>query len=207
MTTTSSVRVAPITGRHPLKCPYCGDVRSNVTTSGTEGSYLYDGDTVFGVWQRLTDEQRNSGPFDYGLMVGRCPSCDSRYFVIQASFANSMSRENEGEFDHLTECLRYNLPIEHRHNLLCALTAPIPGVPDRWYVEEQWDERYETILHFHVFGPFPLDNPDEVEGPNGVSACSGSDDGPWEYGRNLLLNTWDVLRAFNRQGETTLAHK
>lgn len=192
----------PIDGIHQLPCPACGDTTLSVerhemwTPRG--GYFCTDGDTIFGVWERLSEAQRQPSTFRLDLSVGQCPHCWARHFTVGTNLIHSAAQEDSEEHRQLVEHLYGCVEPQGQENFICEISEPIEGLPRQWLLEETWTP--QGPMHEHTFGPFALGNPSEVEGPCGVSACSGSGGGAWKFGGDLLVAMWDSLRAFNRAG-------
>lgn len=185
------IQSSVLTQAHALVCPSCGEPvfvahpdRSEVPGGGT---WLRDGDTVGGLYQLLTDEQRTPSAFDCELLVGGCRSCGNDYYVTVASFMDA-------DYEAVDAYLCFNTDLGPERNFLCSLQAPSEGVPTQWVMHE-----YSTqvgLMHHHVFGPWALEDTDGVIGPHGVSMCGhGAVADPWANARTLLHTTWDALRV------------
>lgn len=183
-----------IISKHTLTCPTCSEAVFVAHAARSEVPnrryWLSDGDTVGGVFQALTNQQRSADAFSYELLVGACPSCESQYYVVETSF---MPAHPDAE-----EYLHFNMPLDIEKNYICSMQIAVEGVPSTW-LQQEYSTPIGVMLH-HVFGPYKLLNSDSVVGPNGVSSCGGGglgDSNPWNFARNLLLAAWDSLRTTN----------
>jgi len=180
----------PLVSTHTLACPSCGKpvylAHSDRSEVPGGGAWLRDGDTVGGLYQMLSDAQRNPSAFHYELMVGGCRSCGEDYYVTLISLMDAAYEDVEAY-------LSFNKALGPERNFLCAMQAPTDGVPSQWLLHE-----YSTqsgLMHHHVFGPWALKDSEGVIGINGVSSCGvGVTAAAWVHARNLLHAAWDALR-------------
>lgn len=199
--TVPTVHVEPITDAapHTINCPCCGKPRLTVgeidmKTAGESKYFLEDGDTIQNIWGTLRPEQRKRETFTAVLEVGTCSACKGRYFIVDVALVDSLAPEGSKEHDFYMECLYGNVPLRHSVQAVCSLDQPIDGVPAQWLMIENLAD--DKPVQQHWFGPFRLDNPDDVEGSNGV-AYHGNDAEPWTFGRDLVVRAWDMLWALN----------
>lgn len=116
-------------------CPHCGEVILRTQPTGWSRSpqnltTFYDGDTLFGVWHKLTDEQKKPNAFAYFLNVGRCFSCLKPYSAIEFNFINH--NDNSGEVIERTDVGSYlllNEEMDEPENYVVSqsLCADIPA--------------------------------------------------------------------------------
>lgn len=200
-TTTPTVHVQPITDASPYKinCPCCGKPRLIVTEAGMENAggsmyFLEDGDTIQGIWSNLRPEQQKRETYTAVLEVGTCSACGGRYFIVDVALVDSLAPEGSKDYDFHLECLHGNIPLRLNVQAVCSLDQPIDGVPAQWLMLENLAD--DKPIQQHWFGPFRLDNPDDVEGANGVAYHGGNGE-PWAFGKDLVLKVWDALWALN----------
>jgi len=201
MTTTPTIHVQPITGEatHTINCPCCGNLRLIVHDDHIEDAmkvtgkehFIEDGDTVQGIWSRLSKEQQKREMYSACLEVGTCPQCKGRHFIIEMALVDSFARDGTTEYDDYFQCLLGNVDLRQGGHAVCTLDQPIDGVPGSWLMFENFTDDNKPIQQ-HWFGPFRLDRPDDVEGSNGV-AYHGGDAEPWIFGRDLVVKAWDPL--------------
>lgn len=186
------VDLREIYGAHHLCCPSCGKPVFTAFATASRvpggGCWLRDGDTVGGLFHRLTPEQKTPSAFDYELLVGGCRACGSDYYVFQTKFINA---DREGLIDYLLE----NVLLGHEHNFIVSASRAVDGVPEQWLMHEH--QTPGGPMHSHVFGPFRLVDVEGVIGPYGVACCMGAEAAPWHHARTVLLATWNALRALN----------
>ncbi len=188
---TQRIRSAPVTDSHALVCPWCKKLVLLIYPDRSEvpggGFWLRDGDTIYGLYNQLTEVQTTPNAFADMLMVGGCRHCGNDYYVIQATFMNAKRDDAE-------PYLYFNTDLGSERNYVCSPVTRIENVPNPWVMQE-----YNTphgLMQHHIFGPWVLDDPAGVIGPYGVSSCGGQAD-PWDHGRALLLTLWDNLRALH----------
>lgn len=197
---TNPVHVQTITeatGSVDSLCPWCGHVLLRTFEKGYpevpgRKTWLSDGDTILGILESLTEEQKECNAFDCHLSVGDCPSCRGDYYTIEAVFIDAE------ETDELDDFLNFNVPMEESLNFVCTLAASREELPKRWIMGER--KTPGGPMHDHMFGPFRLDSPEEIIHPEwGVMACTGGGADPWEHGKTLILSLFDDLRKINRE--------
>ncbi|EAA6778375.1 TPA: hypothetical protein ACIVQA_004149 [Salmonella enterica subsp. enterica serovar Lansing] len=75
-------------------CPHCGEIVFKTQPTGwsksVQGKYIFSigGDTIGGVWQKLTDEQKTPNAFYYDFNVGCCRFCFESFFAVGFYFIN-----------------------------------------------------------------------------------------------------------------------
>ncbi len=167
-----------------VNCPFCGEPRLIVLANETKvhggGMWLQDGDTVFGVYTKLTTEQRYPDGFTYELLVGECPFCNNGYYVVQLNMMNAAN-------DEVDDIIRWNRECKLEQNFICLQLSGVQWVVSKFYTEKG------TMLS-HTFGPFRLDDHSNVKTIYGVTACKGKSE-PWVNAQNILLNAWDTARV------------
>jgi hypothetical protein len=183
---------------HSSSCPWCGHALLRTLPHGFDvpgrKTWLRDGDTILGVWESLTEEQKNRNAYDFHLFVGDCPSCKKDYYTIETGFIDAEKTEELDEF------LNHNVPgmEDLVSNFLCTLVDGQEGLPRQWTMEEY--RTPEGPMHKHMFGPFRLDSPEEIIHPEyGVMACTGGEADPWKHGGFLILALFDDLRNIVRE--------
>lgn len=189
------LKKVPSNAPHELLCPSCEKCVYKVYRNKTEvpggGYWLQDGDTIPGLYEILTDIQKSEIAFDYELLVGKCKndSSQNNFYVITAGFMF-------GEQDDVEEYLFFNKKMDSVTNYICSLEYV---VENNLCVDEFILQRFETPLgamHHFIFGPFMLDEVDNVVGGYGVTACqSDTDNMPWSHAKQLLLSRWDIMRS------------
>lgn len=161
-------------------CPVCKHVlvehfhESN--TYHVKNCVFLDGDTIFGLWQKLTIEQKDYQHSDYEFLVGRCDSCESSYYCVVLGFINSSDGESE-------QYLFGNREMELKNNYICSKDNITP-----WLVSV-----YDTPLgelHRHWLEFISIKNEDNIIGPNGVSACC-SEGSEWDDAALQVLKVFD----------------
>ncbi len=193
------IRLKQIIEPWPVKCPCCGAEILRVATHEVEvvgeGYWLHDGDTIFGLLQRLSDEQRAKG-YDYDVLVGRRPCCGRNYFVVQALFVDAVVEEGS-EFEY--RYLHQNDDPGPETNFVAHYDGPfvLNGAPKEWRVRQH--DTPLGVLHCHMFGPFVLKD-DSIIGEYGVAACiGGGHENPFQFGSDLLFGLWDDLRKLTAE--------
>ena len=96
-----------------------------------------DGDTIFGLWQRLSEAQRTPRTFDYSGGHGTCQAYQQRYAIFGAQFINApqQSRETD-DYLHGTYQFRGLPHLQFRNhrvtsaNLQCAAPTWIVATAD-----------------------------------------------------------------------------
>ena len=193
---THKIDLIDIEDTHALTCPSCGKpvllVHPNHSEVPGRRYWLTDGDTIPGLLGRLSKEQLSPDGVDCQLIVGACPDCDAKYYVVQAGFMAADS-------DDACEYLHFNADLGAEHNCLCHSSGSAVGLPAQWLLQE-----YSTplgLMQSHIFGPYLLRDPGKVSGVCGVLARSADaedqKDSPWTDARNRLLSLWDALRALH----------
>lgn len=200
----AEIELRPI-GAEPflMYCPHCGTPAAQATahdfrTLGAvddQDRLLRDGDTIPGLYEVLEQSGRRlDHGFDYELLIGSRPCCRRDYYVVEVHLVGFEDRDHDWLSETgtpvfgIAECTRCE-----------DATVPAPGIPPRWLFARH--QQPPGPLHIHTFGPFPLPDDDDLEGPYGVCACtSDADDGEnvWAHGRQLLLALWDELVALVR---------
>ncbi|EAB3660487.1 hypothetical protein EGA70_14495 [Salmonella enterica] len=75
-------------------CPHCGGVVFKTQPTGWSKSvqqkYIFSdgGDTIGGVWHKLTDEQKLPNAFHYAFNLGHCSLCPESFFAVEFNFIN-----------------------------------------------------------------------------------------------------------------------
>lgn len=179
-------------------CPSCGNVLLTMDPCGVHvpgrETWLRDGDTILGIYGRLSPEQHKHGAFWFSLCVGDCPACKKDYYTIEGSFIDA------DRTDELDDFLCFNARMDLLSNSVCTLVEGPDGFPKCWTLSEYRIPNSDLLMHSHMFGPFSLDSPEGVIHPEyGVMACSGSGADPWEHGEDLILTLFDDLRALVRE--------
>ena len=155
------------------KCPHCGVEAT--------GEYLFDdGDTIPGLWHKLSEAQKQPTGFDYTLMVGQQRCCNKPYYGILATFIDA---------DVPQEYL-IQLAVKDTKCYHAKYTGSNPAIPKTWLVERLLTEYGPAYVH--TFGLFRL-AAGELVGPTGVSCCRPSP--VWGHASEILYTLWDDLRA------------
>lgn len=191
-------KITETTGVIDFLCPSCGHVLLRTLPHGFDvpgrKTWLRDGDTIMGVWESLTEEQKKRNAYDFHLSFGDCPSCKKDYYAIEAVFIDAEKT------DELDDFLNFNVPgmSDLVSNFVCTLVDGQEGLPKQWAMEEY--RTPEGPMHAHTFGPFRLDFPENLIHPEyGVMACTGGEADPWKHGESLILSLFDDLRKIVRE--------
>lgn len=183
---THSTRV---TEHHHLNCPKCSQPVFTVYPDRQEvpggGYWLTDGDTVGGVWDKLTETQKNGITSDYELMIGNCRKCHADYYTVGLSFCASK------DFIAI-ETLRGNIAPLSVKNYVSSAPEFHNFPVKEWYTKQSQTSVGPTFEH--CFGPFHLNRKSSVSGQYGVSMCqSNNKSDPWAHAAEIILSFWDDL--------------
>lgn len=124
------------------------------------------------------------GELDTFLCVGQC-KCGQPLYTYEFGFSSIPYPDGE-------DCFALG-NIEGRRKQLQTFKAEAEGLSP-WFVARMWfSNSYRNkgpfIADFHQFGPFKLDQVDELSGENGVSRCITSHgSNKWDIGRELFHN-------------------
>lgn len=214
---------------HQYNCPYCHKMLQtwHINGSGKEvgspsGPLATDGDTVWGVTEAV--KWTETDPCDWGLELARsCLYCKEKGFFVTANF---MSRKYSGEEyeSRLSFCTEPGRPEYFKVNLnelemkrINGMTFDarsnhqpeflVPHWPDVEFSGGCWhftEYKSETLppMQAHRIGPFQIRDIDNIQGPYGVSVCTGAGT-EWDYAKDLLVSLfpyfWDIADQRERQ--------
>ncbi len=182
------IDMKPVTKAVAMKCPCCSTTLMNIHSHRTEmvhGGFLFDdGDSIGGLWEKLTDEQKTTQKFDYQMLVGNCPNCGKSYYGVIASFMAGKDEYKGPWFGYDDTTIK--------QIYICTTDNEKNGVPESWYCEEH--ETPDGLFHMHWFGLFQLKSKKGVVGPAGVTACGPNSNSAWKHSADVLVALWDDLR-------------
>lgn len=198
------IELVKIELEHKLNCPNCGQPRlvakpKSVNVPGG-GYFLSDGDTIFGLYQKLVDagfekaidviapNAWDTVNYDYDLLVGECPFCGEEYFVLQVSMIDD-AVEVDREF--VESYFRENAPVPPPTNFVATLAEQNL----QWLVHRHDTSKGVSLTH--VIGPFGLEGK-TMKGPYGVSACASGDLDTWRAAREFVFGLWPHLKTLAR---------
>lgn len=184
---TDSTRV---TDHHHLNCPKCNQPVFTVYPDHEEvpggGYWLTDGDTVDGVWDKLTEIQKIGVASDYELLIGNCYECGNDYYVVTLGFCASE--------DDIAYAMLYNniAPLSVKNFVSSSKEGY--GFPVKEWYTQQCETSVGPVFQ-HYFGPFHLDGKSSVSGAYGVTMHkANSKSPPWAHSANIILSFWDDLK-------------
>jgi hypothetical protein len=179
-----------VTDHHHLNCPNCNKPVFTVYPDQEEvpggGYWLTDGDTVGGVWDKLTEIQKTGVASDYELMIGHCSECSHDYYVVTLGFSASI--------DDIAYAMLYdNIAPLSVKNFVSSSKEGCEFPVKEWYTHQCETSVGPTFKHY--FGPFHLDSKSSVSGAHGVTMHqSNSKSSPWAHSANIILSFWDDLK-------------
>lgn len=145
-------------------CPYCGNPVFKTPPIGWRESikqeYIFlDGDTIGGVWQRLTDKQKTPNAFGYFCNTGRCVSCNESYFGIEFNFINYDENGIDEIFDtDVGQYLLLNKETLEPKNYVVSQSV-FNDIPHDW-VMNVTKTPYGN-MHIHTIGLMPISRMNE----------------------------------------------
>lgn len=145
-------------------CPCCSQPVFKTLPVGWctifEQEYLFtDGDTIGGVWQRLTKKQKSPNAFGYFYNIGRCVSCGESYFAIEFNFINHHEEDIEEIFDtDVGQYLLFNMEMPEPINYVVSQSV-FDDVPKSW-IMKILKTPYGN-MHHHSIGLMPMSIFDE----------------------------------------------
>lgn len=193
-----SITLQPILTESFISCPFCHvpiiRMTDKTETYIGEMPWLHDGDTIPGLWERLSDGQKTPYGFDYSLYVGYQRCCGKDYYIVEATFIGADIISANDDFDPVA-WMNQNL-FNTRSGTFRFCTANYSGnnpkIPKTWNVTEVQTEY--GIAHHHTFGPFKLEEQSLI-GNHGVACCQSGGRDTWAFASDLLYELWDDLRA------------
>ena len=193
-----SITLQPILTESFISCPFCHmpiiRMTDKTETYIGEMPWLHDGDTIPGLWERLSAVQKTPYGFDYSLYVGYQPCCGKNYYIVEAMFVNAKISPND-DFDETIRWCNKNIEGAVEDNVryrTAQYSGHNPRFPKSWNVKEVQTEH--GIAHHHTFGPFKLLDRSLI-GNHGVACCQSGGRVTWAFASDLLYELWDDLRA------------
>lgn len=174
---------------HNVICPSCdipiATMEGENYSSSSGRPHIEDGDTIPGLWDRLSDQQKEK-MFDYALEIGHCHKCHGGFYFAACNMLSAPYAED----GIAAEIVRRNVPVQSERYL--SLRAE--GTSG--YVSLS-KSRLGTLACFN-FGPYRLEAEAAVAvtGPYGVSICqsTGAENEPWKVAANIVLRFWNDMR-------------
>jgi hypothetical protein len=185
------IQTTAVTDEFSIRCPSCSTpllVSTPNHSKVPDGGYIIDdGDSIFGVWQGLSEAER-ARAWDAAFSAGACRSCGTRYY-----FANLGFSEAERS-DLVQEYLYQNMDPSPETNFVCSAADGPADLPAEWLMH-QWQTEIGIVQH-HYLGPWILERPEEVETEYGITACRPSESGDthWHHVSRMALAAWPELR-------------
>lgn len=146
-------------------CPHCGEVVFKTQPTGWSKSvqqkYIFSngGDTIGGVWHKLTDEQKTPNAFHYAYNRGHCRSCFESFFAIEFNFINH--NDESGYIIERTDVGSYlllNSEMNEPVNYVVSQSL-YTDIPDSW-VMSVFKTPY-GIMYRHTIGLIDAERIDE----------------------------------------------
>jgi hypothetical protein len=205
MGTVREITLQPISEPIQRHCPECGRPVLCLYPESAQvvgqRHWLFDGDTIPGLWRRLQSGGKDLPPISYyaNVAVGRCPGCGEHYFVVEVAM---IAAEVDDDFEHVYFRLNGDRGTERNH--LARYLGTVSKASREWTVAS-----IETLrggMFHHCLGPFPLEDPESIIGPYGVAPCQGNGAGAWQFASDLVFELWDdlVALAFELPGAARL---
>ncbi|WIF74502.1 hypothetical protein QN092_21315 (plasmid) [Proteus vulgaris] len=147
-------------------CPSCGHPVFKTMPVGwskslKQGYIFSDGDTVGGVWQRLTEKQKKPNAFAYFLNSGHCMSCNESYFSIEFNFINYHEKCIKEIFNtDVGQYLLMNKDVSEPKNYVISQSV-FNDIPNNWImsvIETPYGKMYQ-----HEIGLMSMSLFDECE--------------------------------------------
>lgn len=146
-------------------CPNCGAVIFKTHPKGWSRSeqqkYIFSngGDTIGGVWDMLTNEQKRPNAFVYGFNLGDCTSCIEGFFAIEFNFIDH--NEDSGvaiEKTVVGSYLLLNEKMDEPQNYIVYQSLYV-DLPKSW-VMSVFKTPYGNMYH-HTIGLIDIDRLNE----------------------------------------------
>jgi hypothetical protein len=188
------IEATPIVDEFFVRCPSCSNPLLAATPDQSkvpDGGYVIeDGDTIFAVWQGLSEAER-ARSWDAALGVGTCRACTSRYYFANLGFTEA------ARSDLAMEYLYQNLDPGPKTNFVCSAIGGPSDIPAKWLMY-QWNTTIGIVQH-HYLGPWILERPEEVETECGVTACRPieGEETHWDHVAEVALSLWSELRRLS----------
>lgn len=146
-------------------CPHCGEVVFKTQPTGWSKSvqqkYIFSngGDTIGGVWNKLTDEQKLPNAFHYAFNLGHCSLCPESFFAIEFNFINH--NDGSGNIIERTDVGSYlllNSEMDEPVNYVVSQSL-YTDIPDSW-VMSVFKTPYGNMYN-HTIGLIDIERLDE----------------------------------------------
>lgn len=190
------IEATPVTDEFSIRCPSCSNpilVSTLHQSKVPDGGYIIDdGDSIFGVWQGLSEADR-ARAWDAALGAGSCRSCGCRYYFANLGFTEAANTDLAEEY------LHQNLDPGPETNFVCSAVDGPSDVPAEWLMH-QWKTEIGIVQH-HYLGPWLLSHPEEVETECGITACHSTPGGDthWDNASRVSLSLWSELRRLSAE--------
>ncbi|TKK13635.1 hypothetical protein EcCFBP13530_22805 [Enterobacter cancerogenus] len=119
-------------------CPHCGEIVFKTQPRGWSKSvqekYIFSigGDTIGGVWHKLTDEQKSPNAFYYDFNLGCCRLCFESFFAIGFNFINYNDNSgNDIERTDVGSYLLFNEEMDKPVNYVVSQSV-YADIPNNW---------------------------------------------------------------------------
>lgn len=194
---TSAISVQAITESTERNCPKCHRPILRLYPEAVEAvgqrHWWFDGDTIPGLRRRLQADGKETASISHyvDLVVGCCPHCGEHYFAVGVQM---IAAAVDDDFEH--RYFRKNGDSGTERNHLVLHRGTIEKAPREWTVATI--ETPRGRMFHHCLGPFPLDDPDSIIGPYGVSPCQGDGAWPWRFASDLVFEVWNDLASLAR---------
>ncbi len=146
-------------------CPHCGNIVFKTQPTGWSKSvqqkYIFSdgGDTIGGVWHKLTDEQKLPNAFHYAFNLGHCSLCPESFFAIEFNFINY--NDESGNIIERTDVGSYlllNSEMNEPVNYVVSQSL-YTDIPDSW-VMSVFKTPYGNMYN-HTIGLIDIERLDE----------------------------------------------